>query len=115
MKRWEIWSVRFDPSIGDEIQKLWPAVIISIGGAFRHRLHIVVPVTSWQNSFQTDFWMIRLPADSVTGLSNESAANAFQVKSVSVQRFVNPIGRVSDQHLHHITSVIALLIGFNPT
>jgi mRNA interferase MazF len=115
MKRGEIWSVRFDPSVGDEIQKLRPAVIISVSGAFRHRLQIVVPITSWQNVFRSDFWMIRLPADAMTGLTNESAANTFQVKSVSVQRFTNPIGRVSDQHLTDITSAIALLIGFNPT
>jgi mRNA interferase MazF len=78
-------------------------------------LQIVIPITSWQNTFQSDFWMIRLPSNSITGLNNESAANAFQVKSISEQRFATQIGRVSDQHLDDIVSAIALLIGFNPT
>ena len=114
MNRGEIWSVQFDPSVGDEIQKLRPAVIVTIAGAFRHRLQIVVPITSWQPRFQQEFWMVHLPADPTTNLKNESAANTFQVKSLSSQRFVAPIGQVTAQQLNEIVDAIALLIGFQP-
>jgi mRNA interferase MazF len=114
MKRGEIWYVDFDPSQGDEIQKTRPAVIVSIDDPFRQRLHIVVPITSWQPKFHFDYWMVRLPADVMTGLKNESAGNTFQVKSLSDSRFKNHIGNVSTQHLAEIVKTVALCIGFNP-
>jgi len=114
MNRGEIWSVQFDPTVGDEIQKLRPAVIVNIAGAFRHQLQIVVPITTWQPRFQSEFWMIRLPADTTTGLKNESVANAFQVKSLSSQRFVTHIGQVTQPQLDDIVAAISVLIGFHP-
>jgi mRNA interferase MazF len=57
--RGDIWLVNFDPTIGDEIQKTRPAVVMSINAAFRYRLQIVVPITTWQEKFSGDFWMIK--------------------------------------------------------
>jgi mRNA interferase MazF len=58
--RGDVWSVRFDPSEGDEIQKIRPAVVMTAQGVGRMRLHIVVPITSWQPQFVRYFWMVRL-------------------------------------------------------
>ena len=114
MKRGDIYYVDFDPTEGDEIQKTRPAVIVNTGGVFRQRLHIVVPITSWQPRFRLDYWMIPLPADSITGLKNESAGNTFQVKSVSDNRFKNYVGQVSAQQLDDLVTAIAYCIGFTP-
>ncbi len=43
--RGEIWDVRFDPSEGDEIRKVRPAVVMTAHSAGRMQLHIVVPIT----------------------------------------------------------------------
>lgn len=84
--RGDIWEVRFDPSEGDEIKKTRPAVIMNARNAGRMALHIVVPITGWQTAFDPLFWMIRLTPTPANGLSKESSADAFQVKSVSVNR-----------------------------
>jgi len=47
MKRGEVWWVEFDPSIGSEIRKTRPVVIISNDAANRHLARVVVvPLTS---------------------------------------------------------------------
>ena len=47
MKRGEVWWVEFDPSIGSEIRKKRPAVIVSNDAANRNLARVVVvPLTS---------------------------------------------------------------------
>ena len=113
--RGEIWLVNFDPTIGDEIQKTRPAVVISIKAAFRYRLQIVVPITSWQEKFAQDFWMIKITPSPNNRLENESAANAFQIKSFSEQRFVRKIGYLLPDELDDISAAVAICIGYNQT
>ncbi len=45
--RGEIWLVNFNPQIGAEIEKLRPAVVVSINAIGRLPLRIVVPITAW--------------------------------------------------------------------
>ena len=113
--RGDIWEVRFDPSEGDEIKKTWPAVVVSFRNAGRMALHIVAPITGWQTAFDALFWMIRLSPTSSNGLSKESSADAFQVKSVSVNRFRRKLGSVTPDDLDDIAAAIAICIGYRPT
>ena len=47
MKRGELWWVEFEPSVGSEIRKTRPAVIVSNDAANRHLARVVVvPITS---------------------------------------------------------------------
>ncbi|MEI7996834.1 MAG: type II toxin-antitoxin system PemK/MazF family toxin [Methylococcaceae bacterium] len=47
MKRGEVWWVEFDPSVGSEIRKTRPAVIVSNNAANRNLLRVVViPLSS---------------------------------------------------------------------
>lgn len=112
LKRGEVWEVRFDPSEGDEIKKIRPAVLMSIEGAGRMRLQIVVPITGWQTQFSRYFWMVHLTPNSLNGLSKDSAADAFQIKSVSLTRFERKLGSLTNQQMDTITAAVALCIGF---
>ena len=113
-QRGEIWLVNFNPAIGDEIYKRRPAVVMNIPSRWNLKLHIVVPVTKWQRRFKTNnyFWMVELPKDNSNNLTFDSAANAFQIKSVSHQRFNRKIGVVTAAQLDLIVETIAFCIGY---
>src|SRR5947209_10946339 len=92
-KRGEIWQVDFDPSVGAEIRKVRPAVVITVAGIGRLPLQIVVPLTEWKPHYINASWLVAVSASAANGLSKDSAADAFQVKSVSEMRFTKRLGR----------------------
>jgi len=104
------------PTTGDEIYKPRPAVVMNIQQSWNLELCIVVPITTWKSHFQTNnwFWLVHLPVDSTNQLSNDSAANTFQVKSVSIQRFERKVGFLLPQQMDLIAATIAFCIGYNP-
>jgi len=113
VNRGDIWTIRFDPSEGDEIQKIRPAVVMTAAGAGKMRLQIVVPITNWQPQFSRYFWMIRLAPNPQNGLSKDSAADAFQIKSLSINRFQNQLGAITADQLDEISAAIALCVGYS--
>jgi mRNA interferase MazF len=111
-QRGEIWQVSFEPTIGAEIAKSRPAVVVSVPEAGRLPLCIVVPVTDWKMSFTRFFWFVHLPSSPQNGLSKNSGADCFQIKSLSTQRCIRQLGKVTDDQLENIVCAIALCIGY---
>ena len=109
--RGEVWDIRFDPSVGAEIRKIRPAVVISENSIGRLPLRIAVPITDWNTTFAGYPWFVDLPANSTNGLPKDSGADAFRVKSVSVNRFERLRGMLTDGQLDDIASAIALCVG----
>lgn len=110
-KRGEIWEINFHPAIGAEIQKIRPAVVMNVPQVGRLPLAIVVPVTQWQEIYSRRSWFVRLVATSENGLSKESGADAFQVKSVSELRFVRQLGKLTAEETNLIGEAVALCVG----
>jgi mRNA interferase MazF len=108
--RGEIWDVRFDPSVGAEIQKVRPAVVVNHNAIGKLPLRIVVPITDWKTGYVAYPWMVNLQPSKANGLTKESGADSFQVKSVSVHRFVRRIGTLVDAELDNIASAISLCV-----
>lgn len=110
--RGEIWRVNFDPIIGEEISKIRPAVVISPDYVGKLALRIVVPVTGWDARFDSTPWMVRLEAGRSSGLEKVSTADCFQVKSLSLRRFVSKLGDLREGEVEEIMAAVALCIGF---
>jgi mRNA interferase MazF len=110
--RGEIWEVEFRPSVGAEIQKTRPAVIINVQEVGRLPLRIVVPVTEWNPAFAQLSWFVPLSPTPENGLTKPSGADAFQVKSVSELRLVRKVGRVTPDQTEQIAAAIALCVGY---
>lgn len=102
----------FDPSLGQEQQKTRPAVVMSPTSVGKLKLRIVVPITGWDDRYSALPWFVRVPANPSNGLDKTSGADAFQVKSVSLERFSRAIGNLSPVQLDDIAAAVALCVGF---
>jgi mRNA interferase MazF len=100
MKRGEVWWVNFDPSVGGEIRKKRPAVIISNNAANKHlnRVH-VVPLTSKIGRIY--------PSEAIVSLNDmQSKAMADQLTTVSKQRLLNKVGRLTRNDMEKVERVV---------
>ena len=110
-KRGDVWLVNFDPGAGAEIRKVRPAVVLTAAGIGRLPLQIVVPLTEWKPQYANASWFVHIPASPTNGLSKDSGADAFQVKSLSENRFVKRLGAVTGPQLDDIAAAVALCVG----
>jgi mRNA interferase MazF len=83
VQKGEIWLINLDPTVGAEIRKTRPAVIASDDAIGILPLKVIVPITDWKDRYAVAPWMVRLEPDATNGLEKSSAADAFQVRSVS--------------------------------
>jgi len=112
--RGEIWEIRFDPAIGEEIQKIRPALVVQEDGLGRLALSIVVPITEWKDRYSAFPWHTRILPSARNGLQKASSADALQVKSVSHDRFTSRIGFVSSADIENVAAAVALCVGYSP-
>ena len=110
MRKGEIWLVRLDPTVGDEIGKTRPAVVVSDDEVGNLRLKVIVPITAWNDLFSPLQWMVQLEPTSENGLVKVSAADTFQVRSVSKQRFVRQLGVISYTIMEDISEALTIVL-----
>jgi mRNA interferase MazF len=112
MKRGEVWLVNLDPTIGSEIQKTRPAVIVSSDALRKLPMRIVVPITGWKPKFEHSPWAVPIEADGPEGLTKKSAADATQVRAVSTKRLVQRIGHLPEPALSAVAAAVAICLEF---
>lgn len=100
MKHSEVWLVDFSPKVGQEIDKVRPAVIVNHDSMGALQLKVVVPVTDAVRSVRD--WHVMLSPTKSNGLSKESVADCFQVKSISKERFVKRLGALSAKEMDEV-------------
>lgn len=114
MSRGELWWVDFDPSMGAEAGKRRPALIVGRDALVRATLEhgsgtvTVVPVTSSLTKVYP--FQVLLPAGT-GGLERDSKVQAEQIRTVSVTRLVERMGKVPERVSRQIDDAIRLYLG----
>lgn len=102
MKQGEIWLINLDPTVGAEIRKTRPAIIVSDDSLGKLPLKIIVPITDWKDKYEIAPWMIKVEPNSENGLAKDSSADCFKVRSVSQKRFVKKLGNIPGELMDRI-------------
>jgi mRNA interferase MazF len=110
MLRGEVWLINLDPAIGAEIKKTRPAVIVNDDGVGILPLKIIVPITEWRERYAVAPWMVRLEPDTENGLDKSSAADTFQIRSISEARFVRQLGKLPEAAMQAVTKAFAVVL-----
>ncbi|MDR3133682.1 MAG: type II toxin-antitoxin system PemK/MazF family toxin [Prevotellaceae bacterium] len=112
MKQGEIWLVDLNPTIGAEMQKVRPALIVNVDALGKLPLKVIVPVTDWKEQYVAALWMQKIVPNKENGLEKKSAIDCFQIRCVAQERLVRKIGIISFNELEEIKSKIAIIVGY---
>jgi len=109
-KRGEIYLVNFDPTVGSEIQKTRPAIILQNDISNQHSpITIVAALTS---QFDTELYptevLINPPEG---GLTYPSVVLLNQIRSIDRKRLVKRLGIISEELMNSVNNAIQISLG----
>lgn len=98
MTKYEIWFVSLDSTIGSEIQKTRPCVIISPKELDYLQTRIVAPITSkgFNAPYRVEFEL----------LGKNAKILCDQIRSISTQRFVSKIGELDNKNSEKLSEIL---------
>ncbi|MEN8219919.1 MAG: type II toxin-antitoxin system PemK/MazF family toxin [Pseudomonadota bacterium] len=99
MKQGAIWRINLDPTIGAEIKKTRPCVILNSNKVGKLPLKVIAPLTDLKEHYRLVPWMVVVEPTPENGLEKASVIDLFQVRSVSHQRLCEKIGVIEDELL----------------
>jgi mRNA interferase MazF len=97
MKQNDIWLVNLDPTLGVEIRKTRPCVIVSNDAVGVLPLKVIAPLTDFKERYRTVPWMVVIEPDAENNLIKPSVLDLFQVRCVSEERLIRKTGRLSER------------------
>jgi mRNA interferase MazF len=108
-KRGEIYLVSLDPTIGSEIKKVRPAVIIQndVGNQYSS-VTIIAPITSGDKAVYPVEVEIKAPEG---GLENNSLILLNQIRTVDRQRLIKRLGRLEEKTMNQVDQAIMISLG----
>jgi mRNA interferase MazF len=111
VRRGELYLVAFDPTVGHEIQKTRPALIIQNDIGNQHSpLTIVAAVTSKVSPMPFPVEVVVERAES-NGLKIRSAIRLDQIRTIDRQRLIQRLGSVDPTIMRRVDEAIQISLG----
>ena len=112
-KRGQVYLVNFDPTLGAEIQKTRPALILQNDIANAHSpITIIAAITSKYTEPLYPTEVLIVPPEG--GLTVKSVVLLNQIRSIDKQRLVKPLGMVSTATMEAVEEALQISLGFIP-
>jgi len=112
IKRGEIWLVNLDPTVGAEIRKTRPVIVVSSDSIGSLPIKLVAPLTEWKDYLKQNVWHVKVVPDNTNGLEKTSAIDTLQLRGVDIKRFVRKLGFSSPLVMRSIVAAIAAVIDY---
>lgn len=109
-KKGEIWLVNLEPTLGVEIKKIRPVVVVNSDAIGKLPLKLIAPITHWKNYFSQNPWHVQIVPNSSNNISKISAVDCLQLRGVDIQRFQTKIGFISEEEMQKIVIAIITVI-----
>ena len=114
-KRGEIYLTALDPTLGHEIKKTRPALVVQNDTSNQYSaVTIVAPITSTVRPPLSPLHVL-LPADTSTGLVVPSVVVFNQVRAVDRSRLIKRLGKVDASVLIQVGEAIKMTFGLMPS
>lgn len=104
--------VNLDPTIGAEIRKTRPVVVISSDALGKLPIKLVAPLTEWKDYLAQNVWHVKIVPDKANGLTKQSSVDTLQLRGVDTQRFIHKLGDVSAEIIANIAAAIVTVIEY---
>ena len=111
MNQGDIWLVNLSPTVGAEITKTRPCVIVSSNEIGILPLKVIAPITDYKSHYDSVPWMVELTPNVVNNLSKRSVADLFQLRSVSQIRLIKNTGKVGKDEFQRILEATKIVFG----
>lgn len=111
MKRGDIYWANLDPTLGGEISKTRPVLIVSNDVNNNHsRTVTILPITS--NTTKIYPFEVKITSFE-SGLKSDSKIKADQIRTVDKQRLTNKIGEISVSKIKEVEQAILIHLGLD--
>ena len=110
VKRGDIWLVNLDPTIGHEIKKSRPAVIIQndLGNKYSP-ITIIAPITS--QNIEKIYPIEVFLAKKGSGLEKDSKVLLNQIRAVDKKRLIKKLGNIDYETMAKVDNSIKISLG----
>lgn len=106
----DIYLVDLNPTIGAEMQKIRPCIVVSNNDIGILPLKVVVPFIGYKDIHNAKSWLVVVKPTDTNGLSKTSTADALNIRSVSDERFLKKIGTVDEPTYQSLVKAMKIVL-----